>query len=199
VRNRWVRIGVVVAALVLVNFGARLALRLASGASEKVEFTTALTSLVAMGVVIAVVGFLTARRYLLAVTAGDLFFDILLTSLLVTLVGPFVSGATPFGAGVLQWMLQWLVCVGALTVGAAIGVLLTIAFGLDPKSRAWAAYAAQVKLPAKAARPGKSAKKAQPGKAGGAKASGAKASGAGAGGAGPAKKGAQQKRTGAQR
>ena len=167
-RNRWTRVGVVVAVLVVVNFAARLVLRLANGASEDVEFTTALTSLVGMGLVVAVAGFLTARRYLLSVTAGDLFFDILIASLVVTVIGPFVSGGTPFGSGAGQWIIQLLVCVGALVVGGAIGVLLAIAFGLDPKSRAWGAYASQVKLPAKATRPGKAttkpAKKAQPAK-----------------------------------
>ncbi|SHN33696.1 hypothetical protein [Cryptosporangium aurantiacum] len=160
-RNRWARVGVVVATLVVVNFAARLVLRIASGASEDVEFTTALSSLVAMGLVVAVAGFLTSRRYLPSVTAGDLFFDILFASLLVTLVGPFVSGGTPFGSGAGQWIIQLLVCVGALIVGGAIGVLLAVAFGLDPKSRAWGAYASQVKLPAKKAQPTKPGKRTQ--------------------------------------
>lgn len=155
VRNRWTRVGVVVVALLVVNFGARLVLRLANGASEDAELTTAVTSLLAMGLVTAVAGFLTARRYLWGVTAGDLFFDVTIASLLVTLVGPFVSGGTPFGPGVTQWLLQLLVCLGALAVGSAIGVLLAVAFGLDPKSRAWGAYAAQVKLPAKGAKKAK--------------------------------------------
>ncbi|GAA0283741.1 hypothetical protein [Cryptosporangium japonicum] len=142
-QNRWTRVGVVVAVLIVVNFGARLVLRLANGTSEDVELTTALVSLAAMGVVIAVAGFLTARRYLWGVTAGDLFFDLVISALLVTLVGPFVSGATPFGSGVTQWLLQLLVCLGVLLIGSAIGVLLAVAFGLDPKSRAWGAYAAQ--------------------------------------------------------
>ena len=154
-RNRWTRVGVVVGALVVVNLAARLIIRIASGASERVQFTTALASLLAMGVLLAVTGFLTARRYLPARTAGDLFYMIVISALVVTLIGPFVSGGSPFGAGGYTWLLQLLVCLGALLVGAAIGVLLAIAFGLDPKSRAWGAYAASVKLPANAVRPGK--------------------------------------------
>lgn len=154
-RHRWVRIGAVVVTLVLVNLAARLIIRLASGASEAAEFRTALASLLAMGLVLAITGFVTACRHLPARTAGDLFFVLTAASLSVTLLGPFASGGTPFGSGFVQWLLQILVCVGALAVGSAIGVLLAIACGLDPKSRAWAAYAAQVKLPATATRPGK--------------------------------------------
>jgi hypothetical protein len=150
VRNRWTRIGVVVLALVAVNFGARVVIRLAKGASDEVQFTTALASLVAMGVVLAVTGFLLARRFALARAAGELFFMVVFAALLVTLAGPFVSGGTPFGAGSYAWVMQLLVCLGALIVGSAIGVLLAIAFGLDPKSRAWGAYAASVKMPARA-------------------------------------------------
>ncbi|TQS46618.1 hypothetical protein [Cryptosporangium phraense] len=154
-QNRWARVGVVVAVLVAVNFGARIVLRIASGASEDAELRTGIVTLAAMGVVIAVASFLTARRYLPAITSGDLFFDVVVTSLLVTLVGPFVSGGTPFVDGPGQWLIQILVCVGVLLVGAALGAFLAIALGLDPKSRAWGAYANQVKLPANAKRPGK--------------------------------------------
>ena len=148
-RNRWTRIGVVVVALVLVNIAARVVIRIASGASEGVQFGTALASLLGMGVVLAVTGFLTARRYLPARTAGDLFFVIVISALIVTLLGPFVSGGSPFGAGAYPWIMQLLVCLGTLVIGAVIGVWLAIAFGLDPKSRAWGAYAASVKLSAK--------------------------------------------------
>ncbi|MFI5956471.1 hypothetical protein [Cryptosporangium sp. NPDC051539] len=154
-QNRWTRVGVVVAVLVAVNFGARIVLRIASGTSEDTELRTGIVSLAGMGVVLAVAAFLTARRFLPAVTSGDLFFDIVVTSLLVTLVGPFISGGTPFVDGPGQWLLQLVVCVGVLLVGAALGGLLAVAFGVDPKSRAWGAYASQVKLPANAKRPGK--------------------------------------------
>jgi hypothetical protein len=146
----------VVLALVVVNFGARLIVRLASGESDPAAFNTALASLLAMGVVLAVGGFLSSRRYQPARTAGDLFFEILIGAVLVTIVGPFVSGGTPFGSGSYAYVMQLLVCVGALIVGGLIGVLLAIAFGVDPKTRAWGAYAASVKLPAKPARQGKS-------------------------------------------
>ena len=150
-RNRWARIGVVVGIAVAVNFVARLALRLADGADETVELRTGLISLGAMALVLAVAGFLGTRRYPFTVAAGDLFFQISGATLLVTLIGPFLSGATPFGAGLWRWILQVLVCFGVLVFGAVIGVLIAIAFGLDPKSRAWGAYAAQVKLPEKKA------------------------------------------------
>jgi hypothetical protein len=163
VRNRWARIAAVVLVLVVVNFAARVIIRLANGASDGAQFNTALASLVAMGVVLAVTGFFLSRRFVLARAAGDLFFMIVSAALIVTLVGPFVSGGTPFGAGSYAWTMQLLVCLAALLIGSAIGVLLAIAFGLDPKSRAWAAYAASVKMPANAARPGK-ARAAKPGK-----------------------------------
>jgi hypothetical protein len=154
-RKRWIRIGIVVAALVVVNFAARLIIRVSSGASDPATFRTALASLLAMGLVLAISGFLSARRFLLPRTAGDLFFEIVIAAALVTVVGPLVSGGSPFGSGSYAYVMQLLVCLGTLIVGGAIGVLLAIAFGLDPKSRAWGAYAASVKLPAKGVRASK--------------------------------------------
>ena len=160
--RRWVPIAVVTAALVAVNLVARLVVRLRGtevgpDALESAEFVVglwSLWSLGAMGLCLAVAAFLWTRRHALGRVVADLVAVILAGSLLVSVVGPYVSGSGPLESGFSFFLLLFLFCVAVLTVGATIGSLLAIAFGLDPKSRAWQAYARGVKMPQRAAKGG---------------------------------------------
>jgi hypothetical protein len=154
-RSRWAAVGVAVAALVGVNLVARLVLRLAGPPADVRDFWVAVASLGAMAVLVGVTGFRWARQHLLPRVAADLFVVVVVTGLLVTVVGPLVSGGSPFGAGLLRFLVLLGVAVGVLTLGAAIGVLLAVALGVDPKSRAYQAYVARSRLPKAQQRPGK--------------------------------------------
>jgi hypothetical protein len=147
VRAKWSTCGALIAALVVVNLLARLGTRGMNGSDDVVQFRTALISLVLMLVLIAVAGFFWARQDRSGIVIGFLAATIVATSLIVTIVGPYVSDSTPFGAGFMSWLIQWLVCAGVLLLGATIGGLLAVAFGLDPKTKAWRAYAQRTVTP----------------------------------------------------
>jgi hypothetical protein len=75
--------------------------------------------------------------------AGDLFWAVLATTLVVTLAGPLVSAHPSYDPG--STAAQLGLCAGLLALGGGGGVLLAVALGLDPTSRAWQAQAARVK------------------------------------------------------
>jgi hypothetical protein len=145
--------GGAIGALVLVNVAARLIVRL-TGSDSDTQFVIGLWSLGAMVVVAAVAAFVWARRNLMARVVADGLIVVVTTSLLVTLFGPFVSGNSPFldapfGDAFADFLLQLSVCLAVLGIGAMIGVLVTMALGLDPKSRAWKAQSERIKATAR--------------------------------------------------
>ncbi|HEV2087242.1 MAG TPA: hypothetical protein VGR21_02905 [Cryptosporangiaceae bacterium] len=154
--GRWVQVAVAAAIFVVINLVARAAVRLAGPPDDARDLTVAVWSLGTMGVAAGVIGFLWTRRERLGRVAADLTVAVVTSALVVTLVGPFVSGTTPFASGFTFFLLLLAACVGVLSFGSALGVMIATALGLDPKSRAWQAYARSVKLPKGAQRPGKS-------------------------------------------
>lgn len=153
-RARWTAVVLTTAVLVVINLVARLVVRL-SGVSDERELLIAAVSLGAMGLALAVPAFLWSRRHLLPRVAADVSVTAAVSGLLVLLVGPFVSGTTPFAAGAGFFLVQLGVCAGVLALGALLGIFVTTAFGLDPKSRAWQRRAESVRLPKDARLPGK--------------------------------------------
>jgi len=140
----WVRVAVVAAVLIAVNLVARVAVRIADPGGDA-EFVIALWSIGAMVVGLAATVFYWARRYFVPQVLTFAGAVIGASSLVVTLVGPYVSGGSPFENGFGTYLLQLFVCLVALSVGGALGLLVAMAFGLDPTSRAWKRQAERVR------------------------------------------------------
>jgi hypothetical protein len=140
----WSRVGIVAAALVAVNLVARLIVRIA-GPGDDAEFVIGLWSLGAMVVVLAVAVFLWARRYVVPLVLSYAGVVIVASSILVTVVGPYVSGGSPFQSGFGTYLLQLAICAGILGVATTLGLFTALALGLDPTSRAWKRQAERVK------------------------------------------------------
>ena len=141
-RARVRRIAVLTGILVGINLVARLITRFAVPAGTD-PFVTGALSVFAMVVAVGVTAFLWTRRRRVLLVVGDLFFVTVATTVLVTLVGPFVSGSPSFALGLTTKQIG--LCAGLLVVGAAAGLLLAVALGMDPTSRAWQQQAAKVK------------------------------------------------------
>jgi hypothetical protein len=135
-KGLWVRIAIVSAALVAINLLARVGVRIA-GPGDDAEFVIALWSLGAMVLGLAVVIFYWTRRYLASRVVAYAGAVIGISSVFVAVLGPFVSGGGPLENGFGSFLLQLFVIALSLTVGATLGLLLAMALGLDPTSRAW--------------------------------------------------------------
>jgi hypothetical protein len=136
---------VAIAALFGVNALARLIVRL-TGSDTDTQFMIGVWSLGAMAVAAAGASCYWAIRHLMSRVVADGLIVVTITSLLVTLIGPLVSGRSPFSEYVFMdalsiFMLQLVICLGVLGFGIVLGVLIAMAIGLDPKSRAWKAQA----------------------------------------------------------
>jgi hypothetical protein len=145
---------IAIAALVAVNLVARLAVRIADPGSNA-EFIVGLASLGAMAVLAAAFAFVWMKRHETSRVVQDSIVVVTITSVLVTLVGPFVFGRTlgdfdGFSAWFAFFLLQLFICLAVLAVGAVIGSILAIAFGLDPTTRAWRAQAGRDRAAKKA-------------------------------------------------
>jgi hypothetical protein len=143
-KGRWVAVAIAVAGLVAINLVARVVVRLV-GPTEDAEFVIGLWSLGAMLVAIAVAAFVWTRRYVVPRVLMDAAVVIGVTSLIVTVVGPFVSGGGLHRDSPGDILLQFSVCAGVLGVGVAIGLLGAMALGMDPTSRAWKYQAERVR------------------------------------------------------
>jgi len=153
----WGRVAIVTAVLVAVNLLARVGVRIA-GPDDDAEFVIALWSLGGMVLGLAAVVFYWTRRYLASRVVGYAGAVIGVSSVLVAVIGPFVSGGGPLENGFGTFLLQLFVIFVSLTVGAALGLLLAIALGMDPTSRAWKHQAERVKTSSRQ-RQGKSARR----------------------------------------
>jgi hypothetical protein len=146
------RLGIAAGVLVGIDLVARLVARWALPAGTD-ALQVGAWAILAMVVAAGVTGFRWTRERRVPAVAGDLFWVVLGTTLVVTLVGPLVSAHPSYALGLTLAGLG--LCAALLTVGAGGGVLLAVALGLDPTSRAWRAQAAKVKrraAPAKAKR-----------------------------------------------
>ncbi len=140
----WGRVAIVTAALIAINLLVRVGVRIA-GPGDDAEFVIALWSLGAMVVGLAVVIFYWTRRYLASRVVGFAGAIIGASALVVAVVGPYVSGGSPFENGFGSFLLQLFFIGVALLVGAALGLLLAMALGLDPTSRAWKSQTERLK------------------------------------------------------
>jgi hypothetical protein len=140
-RTRVRRIAATTGVLVGIDLVARLVARFALPTGTD-TFQLAAWSALATVVAVAVVGFRWTLRRRVPLVTGDLFFVTVATTPLVAAAGPVVGGSPTFDLGVVAEELT--LCAGLLVVGAAAGVLLAVALGLDPTGRAWKQQADRV-------------------------------------------------------
>ena len=143
-KERWLPVGLLAGALFAVNLVARLVVRFAAGSDDGKQVTIGLWALIAVGAVLIPVAFWWARRWPLPRVIGDIAVAVLVACLLAVLVGPFVSGTTPFGDGVGLAFRQFFYYAAVSAGGTLIGVLAVMTVGQDYKSQAWKRYAERV-------------------------------------------------------
>ena len=140
-KDRWLPVGVLAGVLFLINVVARLLIRF--GFDEDVETSDrlSLAMFVVIGLILATVAFVSARRHPVARWGGDVAVAVLVAMALTIIVGPFISGSYPFANGPGEFFSQILFYAAFAAGGTLVGFLLLTALGLDYRSQSLKRYA----------------------------------------------------------
>ncbi len=139
--RRWREVGVLAGVLFVMNALSRLIVWLFASKSDNGQTAIGLIYVIAVGLVMIYAGWRWAQRWLMPRVVGELTVAVLLGLVFSLVLGPFAGGSAPFvEGGDLVWAEAWHYVVFA-GVGAALGVLLAMMLGRDPKSRAYKRYA----------------------------------------------------------
>jgi hypothetical protein len=140
-RERWLPAGGLAVGLFAINVAARLIARLWFNGDAAAADRITLLMLLAVGLTSLVVAAFWSRRAPLGRWSVDLAAASLVGLLLAILVGPFISGTTPFAAGAGEFFKQVWQWAGFSGVGAALGFMIMTALGRDYRSQSLKRFA----------------------------------------------------------
>ncbi|MGC4744365.1 hypothetical protein ACLQ28_01690 [Micromonospora sp. DT201] len=132
--RRWRDVGVLVAALFVVNVVARLIIRFGFEGDDTAAGRVSLAMFAVIGLILAVVAFRWGRLRPLADWAADMALVVGVAMALTLLVGPLLVAYNPFADGAATFLAQigfYLLAAGA---GVLIGYLVLTALGRDYRS-----------------------------------------------------------------
>jgi hypothetical protein len=139
-RQRWVPIAILAAVLFAINVIARLVVRFAFTDNETAENRVSIIMFAVIGVVLAGVTFVRAQRVPPSTWLPDLGAAAIGGMLLTILVGPFISGDTPFSGGAGNFFSQVWLYGGFAIVGTLLGYWIATMLGRDYRSRSLQAF-----------------------------------------------------------
>ena len=143
IRNRWVRVGLVAVAILLINALARLISAMTLDEATLPPDGVAPIAVIGAGTVVvlmAVAGAWWAVRY----PFQRLFFDLgaasVVGALLALLLGPFAGGDVPFDEGLGTFIGEFLQFIGLAALGTFLGFAAMIVAGKDWRTRGLRQY-----------------------------------------------------------
>jgi hypothetical protein len=140
-RQRWVPVAVLAAALFLINVIMRLVIRLGFNGNDTAETRASLAMFAMIGVVLAVATFVRSQKVPPSVWLPEIAVAAIGGMLLTVFVGPFVSGDVPFDGGAGNFFSQIWLYSGFAIVGTLLGYWIATAMGVDHRSKSLAAFA----------------------------------------------------------
>jgi hypothetical protein len=140
-KQRWFPIAVLALGLFAVNVVARLVIRLGFKNDDTAQSRVSLVMFAVIGVLLAVVIFVRAQRVPPSRWLPDLTAAAVAGMLLTILVGPFISGDSPFTDGAGNFFSQVWLYGGFAIVGTLLGYWIATALGRDYRSRSLKAFA----------------------------------------------------------
>jgi prolipoprotein diacylglyceryltransferase len=140
-RQRWVPVAVLAAVLFAINVVTRLVVRLGFEGSDTAQNRASLIMFAVIGLVFAVVVFVRSREVPPSRWLPVLVVAAVTGMLLTILVGPFVSGDTPFTNGAGAFFSQVWLYGGFSIVGSLLGYWIATALGVDYRSKSLKAFA----------------------------------------------------------
>jgi hypothetical protein len=140
-KQRWVPIVVLAVGLFAINVIARLVIRIGFADNETAESRLSIAMFAAIGLVLAIVTFVRAQRVPPSSWLPEIAASAIGGMLLTVLVGPFVSGDSPFSAGAGNFFSQIWLYGGFAIVGTLLGYWIATMLGRDYRSRSLQAFA----------------------------------------------------------
>jgi hypothetical protein len=140
-RQRWVQIALLGAALFAINVIARLVIRIGFHDNDTAQNRVSIVMFAVIGIVLAAVTFVRAQRVPPSSWLPELGVAAIAGMLLTILIGPFVSGDTPFEGGAGNFFSQVWLYGGFAIVGTLLGYWIATMLGRDYRSRSLAAFA----------------------------------------------------------
>lgn len=140
-RQRWVPVAVLAAVLFAINVVTRLVVRLGFEGSDTAENRASLIMFAVIGLVLAGVVFVRCREVLPSRWLPDVITAAVAAMLLTILVGPFVSGDTPFTNGAGAFFSQVWLYGGFSILGSLLGYWIATALAVDYRSKSLKAFA----------------------------------------------------------
>ena len=140
-RQRWVQIASLAAALFAINVIARLVIRIGFNEDDTAQNRVSIVMFAVIGLVLATVTFFRSQRVPPSSWLPELAAAAIGGMLLTILVGPFVSGDSPFSGGAGNFFSQVWLYGGFAIVGTLLGYWLATMLGRDYRSKSLAAFA----------------------------------------------------------
>jgi hypothetical protein len=140
-RQRWKSVALLAAGLFAINVIARLVIRIGFQENETAENRVSIVMFAAIGIVLAIVTFVRAQRVPPSSWLPELAAAAIGGMLLTILVGPFVSGDSPFSGGAGNFFSQVWLYGGFAIVGTLLGYWVATMLGRDYRSKSLAAFA----------------------------------------------------------
>ncbi|MFE9688334.1 hypothetical protein [Micromonospora sp. NPDC005806] len=140
-RERWRAIGVLAAALFVVNVVARLVIKFGFPNDDAAADRVSWLMFLAIGLILAVVAFRWGRDRPVGRWLADLAGGVAVALALTVFVGPLLVGENPFGGGAGLFFAQIWLYLAATAAGVLVGFLTLTALGRDYRSQQLKRYA----------------------------------------------------------
>ncbi|MEU8260079.1 hypothetical protein AB0C02_05590 [Micromonospora sp. NPDC048999] len=134
-RERWGAVGVLAAALFVVNVVARLLIKFAFPDNDTANDRVSLAMFLVIGLVLAVLAFRWGADRPASRLIGDLAVAVGAALALTVFIGPLLVGENPFGGGAGLFFAQIWLYAAATGAGVLVGYLSLTALGRDHRSQ----------------------------------------------------------------
>lgn len=138
-KQRWAPVAILAAGLFAINVVARLIIQL-TDADDAAQNSVTIGMFALIGLVLAVVVFLRAQHRRPSTWLPEIAAAVVTAMLLTILLGPFISGDTPFAGGAGDFFSQIWLYGGFAIAGVLLGYWTATALGRDYRSRSLTAY-----------------------------------------------------------
>ncbi len=140
-KQRWMWIAILGVGLFAINVIARVVIRIGFNEDDTAQNRVSIVMFAVIGLVLATVTFLRSQRVPPSSWLPELAAAAIGGMLLTILVGPFVSGDSPFSGGAGNFFSQVWLYGGFAIVGTLLGYWLATMLGRDYRSKSLAAFA----------------------------------------------------------